>query len=202
MNIKIEPVSEMDIAEYIKTFGNSDVANIFDDRVKLTATDDDGRSAYVFIEQNRVFMLGLDYIRSHAKVQKLGFLDEWYVTISEDDFYNDPVKNPPQTIHLQFCGIESGTGREVYRDITSKRYYLRYVSPSECFAKWYICGTLRRLDDGDPPRPNITFECNGQTELVRYRDWNGVAAYSDTFNPNFIDLVENLQMTAPNEEEE
>ena len=41
------------------------------------------------------------------------------------------------------------------------------------------------FEDGSEPRANLIFECGGQKEKVRYDDWNGVAAYSDTFNQNF-----------------
>ena len=65
------------------------------------------------------------------------------------------------------------------------RYYLRDVSNREPFAKWYICGKRRVFEDGNEPRANLIFQCGEQQEKVIYDDWNGVAAYSDTFNPNF-----------------
>ena len=80
--------------------------------------------------------------------------------------------------------VEAGTGRQVYRG-EDGRYYLREVSRREPFAKWYICGKRRVFEDGSEPRANLIFECGGQKEKVRYDDWNGVAAYSDTFNQNF-----------------
>ena len=85
---------------------------------------------------------------------------------------------------VKFVEVEAGTGRQVYRG-EDGRYYLREVSRREPFAKWYICGKRRVFEDGSEPRANLIFECGGQKEKVRYDDWNGVAAYSDTFNQNF-----------------
>lgn len=74
----------------------------------------------------------------------------------------------------------------IYVGIDTEKYFLRAnFFPRENFAKWYICGNKRMSDDGDEPRPNLIFECNGKKEKIRYDDWNGVAAYSDTYNRHF-----------------
>ena len=85
---------------------------------------------------------------------------------------------------VKIVAVDGGTGRQVYRG-EDGRYYLRDVSNREPFAKWYICGKRRVFEDGNEPRANLIFQCGEQQEKVIYDDWNGVAAYSDTFNPNF-----------------
>lgn len=160
--------------------------DFLNDRIKITAETEDGITAITFIKQDRVEKLGSAYIRSHLKIMQDGFWGDSYIQISENDFYNDLQRNPLKTIPLKFVGIECGTGREIYRGTEDGKYYLREsYAPRESFARWYVCGTKRHPDDGDEPRPNMVFQYNDQTEQVRYDDWNGVAAYADTFNPHF-----------------
>lgn len=181
MKVTEAPITEQE-RQYYKELFHGDLLR---GRVKLVVEDDDGHRSETYMEAGKFEALGMDYIRSHAVLRYDVGLEEYFVEIPEDDFRNDIEKNPPKQIRLQFCEIEQGTGREVYRG-EDGRYFLREVHfPKERFAKWLICGKRRAVDDGNEPRPNLIFECNGQHERVMYKDWNGVAAYSDTFNPDF-----------------
>lgn len=155
------------------------------DRVKLICQDDAGHVAESFMKQNEFDRLGLAYIEQHAKLEHSEVCDEWFMKCSQNSWYNDLERNPEKTIKVMFVGIEDGTGREIYRGTDSKHYYLRDVSRREPFAKWLICGERRLPDDGHEPRANLIFSCDGQTEKVTYDDWNGVCAYSNTFNSDF-----------------
>ncbi len=182
MKIEFSKPTEYDCEKYADMFTST---GFLDGNVKITLSDGEGHTAELFVEQETVSRLGEDYIRSHITMYYIETLGDWFALLSENDYYNDPKRNPEKVIRLRFCGIEGGTGREVYKGIETKRYYLRENrNPSETFARWYECGKHRKVDDGDEVRSNLIFECNGQQEKVRY-DWNGVAAYGDTFNPNF-----------------
>ncbi len=182
MKIEFSKPTEYDYRKYDDSLGSS---SCLDERIKITATDEDGHTAELFVEQKDVERLGKDYIRSHVTMYYSKFLCGWFLEMSENDYHNDIERNPEKVIQVKFDGIEGGTGREVYIDETG-RYYLREVHyPRETFAKWFICGKRRKIDDGDEPRANLIFECNGQREKVRYDDWNGVAAYGDAFNKDF-----------------
>lgn len=154
------------------------------ERVKITATDEDGNTADTFMKKEQFDKLGEDYIREHAEL-RYGNFQGWYVEVSEDDFYNDLQRNPKRVIRVVFDGLEEGTGREVYKGEENGRYYLREVLRLERFAKWYVCGTRRCADDGLPPRANLIFMCGNQSEKLVYHDWNGACAYKETFNKNF-----------------
>lgn len=155
-----------------------------DDKVKITAIDDDSHVGVLFMGLDTYMRLGEDYIRENVKLQHYSSMDMWCLEVSQNNYYNDQAKNPDKIIPVKFMEVEAGTGRQVYRG-EDGRYYLREVSRREPFAKWYICGKRRVSEDGSEPRANLIFECGGQKEKVRYDDWNGVAAYSDTFNQNF-----------------
>lgn len=183
MKVQFTKPTEYDYRKFLDALSD---ASCLDGRVKIIAQDDEGHTAELFAEQELVDKLGKDYIRNHITVRFVKSLDGWFAKISENDYFNDPVRNPEKIIRLTFDGMEGGTGREIYKGIDTGRYYLREVHyPKEEFAKWYVCGKRRMTDDGDEPRANLIFEHNGQREKVRYDDWNGVAAYSDTFNKVF-----------------
>lgn len=155
-------------------------ASLLDDRVKIVAVDDDSHVGTLFMGQKDYDRLGEDYIRQNVSMQFSKFTNSWFVRVSENNFYNDQARNPDKIIPVSFVEIENGTGRQVYRG-EDGRYYLRDVSNREPFAKWYICGKRRVFEDGNEPRANLIFQCGEQQEKVIYDDWNGVAAYSDTF---------------------
>jgi hypothetical protein len=153
---------------------------------KVICIDSKGHEGYILMPAHLLEKAGVDYIKNHATLTYSDFCEEWVVKISFNDFYNDPKRNPDKTISVEFIGIQEGSGREIYRDANGKHYLRENHFPKENFAKWYICSTrLPFGDDGDEPRPNLVFCHNGQQERVRYDDWNGVAAYSDTFNLEF-----------------
>lgn len=160
--------------------------NMVFEHTKVVFKDEEGHEGYLLIPTELVDSAGLDYIRDHTSLEWSSFCEEWFARLSFNDFYNDVERNPLKTIEVKFVGIQEGTGREIYKDIDD-RYFLREnIFPRERFARWYACGKrLPTGDDGDEVRPNLIFCCDGQQEKVRYDDWNGVAAYSDTFNEEF-----------------
>lgn len=141
--------------------------------------------AVMYVRKETVDRLGMRYIADHVVIYYSDVCKSWFGKFSENDFHNDLQRNPERVIPVVFSGIDEYTGREVYRGIEFERYYLREVSAREPFAKWYVCGKRRMPDDGDEPKPNLIFQLGNQYEKVTYDDWNGVAAYSATFNPNF-----------------
>lgn len=161
-------------------------ASCLDERMKITVKDDEGHTAELFVLKTDISRLGKKYIRSHITVYYDTTLCGWFANLSENDYHNDPKRNPEKVIRVKFDGMEGGTGYEIYKGVDDGRYYLREVFyPRENFARWHVCGKRRVQDDGDEPRANLIFEHGKQREKVRYDDWNGVAAYSDTFNKDF-----------------
>ena len=182
LNLTFTTPTADDIQRYISLFGS----NLLEDNMKIIATDGDGHTAVLYSLKEEVERLGEEYIRSHAVMKYNKVLGQWLLEYSQNDYYNDTERNPEKVIKVKFCEIEANTGREVYKGIDTGRYYLREnYYPREKFAKWYVCGKRRTFEDGDEARPNLIFDYNGEREKVRYDDWNGVAAYGDTYNRNF-----------------
>ena len=172
--------------EDIQTF--TDLGIDITQRVKVAVTVDGGAAAlsgYCFMGREIIQRLGSQYVADHATLCWSKVAEEYNVEVSENDYFNDPERYPEKIIPVEFVEIEGGTGREVYRDKNGSYYLRECFYPRENCAKWYACGKLRSFDDGDPVRSNLVFEHHGEMEKVRYDDWNGVMAYSDTFNKNF-----------------
>lgn len=177
-----EPTQE-DAKPYIQDGFDFDID--FLERVKVEVKYN-GHSGYSFIEREQIEKLGTQYIADHVKLEYSTSLEEYFVRFSENDYYNDTTRNPEKIIPVRFVGVENGTGREIYKGIENECFYLREVYyPRENCAKWFKCGKRRTFEDGYEVRPNLIFEHNGEYEKLRYDDWNGVMAYSDTFNKNF-----------------
>lgn len=190
LNIEFSNPNEYDRRKFEDTLSS----NCLNGKIKITAKDENGTTAELFVDKETVSKLGKDYILSHISMYYSKSLCSWFLKLSQNDYYNDPERNPERVIRLEFDGYEEGTGREVYKCIETGLYYLRETFyPREAFARWYVCGKRRSADDGNEPRANLIFECDGQREKVRYDDWNGVAAYNDTFNKNFLDGVQSTQ---------
>lgn len=155
------------------------------DRIKISVSDNRGHSGYCYMKKADVKRLGMEYIKDHTHLNYSVFLEEYSVTVPENDYYNDLSRNPEKVIPVSFAGIEDGTGREIYKNLETGCFYLREVSRTEPFAKWFSCGKRLKTDGGNELRPNLIFQFKDQTEKVTYDDWNGVCAYRYTFNQNF-----------------
>lgn len=180
-------------AEIITTFSKPDENDLqkyrkqnidITDRMKITVQFNQNiGETFILVQDYERF--GETYIKDHVSLTYSPFFECWYVGVSEDDYYNDPVKNPEKTIPLELIKIEREICREVYKGIEDENYYLRSVSNWENIAAWLIIKENDSLANGLPPKPNTIFKCGSEIEKVVYRDYNGVCAYSDTFNCNF-----------------
>lgn len=188
MKIEIKNVEINDIDRYNQC--GMDGRTILAGHVKLIATDDDGNTGITYLEEKVVEKLGVAYIKDHITLTYSDICQEFFVNISQNDFKNDPTRNPARCVTVRFLGTKNGENTEVWQNTDSGCYYLRMLS-NEPFARWMTCGGRSTgWVDRKEIRPNVTFMNaeNGEIETVRYDDWNGTAAYSDTFNPNFRTL--------------
>lgn len=97
--------------------------------------------------------------------------------MSWNAYKNDPQRNPPKTIDVEFvCDMDSER-TEIWRRLDTGGYLMRKLC-NEPFARWLVCRERQGWwEDGACVRPNITFRHRKQTEKVRYDDWNETAAY-------------------------
>ncbi len=161
-------------------------------RLAVVVTDKENNTGKMFLETEIIERLGAKYIASHTKLEYSEVCKQWFPKLSQNDYYNDPERNPPKVIEVRFIEEKRGEQTEVWKNVETGEYYLRMLC-REPFARWMTCGnrSMAGFTDRAEIRPNVTFKHGKQTETVRYDDWNGPAAYSDTFNPNFREADEN-----------
>ena len=176
MKITITFPTEQDRVLYSKQFGSTFTSDYLSDSRKLIV-EQDGNSASLFVLNDDFNRLGEEYIRGHVALKYSKAFNEWYVSLSQNDYYNDLGRNPIKEIIVEFVGIQKQTGMEIYRAINGGTYYLREVSAKNDFSKWSVCGKKVTDENARVVRPNLVFICKGQKEKVMYDEWNGVAAY-------------------------
>lgn len=185
LNVEVCEVSAEDREQFEES--GMDPTTCLDGRYKLIVSDNREHKGITYMEITEFDKLGLDYIRNHAALEYSEVCKEWFVKISQNDFHNDPERNSPKCVTVRFIEMKCGENTEVWQNTASGRYYLRMLCNGN-FARWMTCGGRSTgWEDRREIRPNVTFmnADNGEIETVRYNDWNGTAAYSDTFNPNF-----------------
>lgn len=184
MKLQIRPMNNEEIGDLNACGMNGDA--LAGTRLAAIFTDEMGHAGTLFIEAETVKRLGEKYIAAHTTLAYSEVCKEWFPKLSQNDYYNDPERNPPKTIDVKFIEEKCGEQTEVWKSVETGDYFLRMLC-REPFARWMTCGnrTMSGFTDGAEIRPNVTFKHGKQTETVRYDDWNGTAAYSDTFNPDF-----------------
>lgn len=180
MKIKFSPITQEDIEKF-------EVPSVLEGRMRMDATDEAGNTSYTYVPEEMIQRLGVEYIENHCTLEYSDVFEEWFLRVSEEDFYNDTDRNPPKTIQVKFVELKPGEDTEVWQNIATGSYYLRQLC-REPFARWLTADKrMYGFEDRNLLRPNITIQnvANGQTERVYYKDWNETAAYHDTFNPKF-----------------
>lgn len=154
-------------------------------RKTVVFTDADGNSGKLYMKEEEIDVLGERYIAENSTMEYSKLCDEWFPKVSWNAYKNDPTRNPPKTIDVEFVCEVKEEYTEIWRRLDTGGYLMRKLC-REPFARWLTC---RKYPSswmyGNCIRPNVTFRHGAQTETVFYDDWNGTAAYSGTFNPNF-----------------
>lgn len=184
MIIDIRNITSSDIEGFNRH--DLDGASMLEGRKALTATDENGNSALLYVAESDIERLGMAYLRDNITIKFSEALQQWQVFLSQNNYYNDPVRYPEKVIDVKYVEDKVGERTEIYRCKETGRYYMRTLC-NEPFAKWYSCHPDSRYQytDDNEIRANIIFRHGAETERITYDDWNGNAAYSGTFNPNF-----------------
>lgn len=180
MKIEIRDITLEEAAAYGE---QSDI--VLAGRKAVVFTDDDGNVGKLYMKEEDIALLGKRYIAENSTMEYSKVCEEWIPRVSWNAYMNDPERNPPKTIDVEFAEMLAGEDTEIWRRLDTGGYLMRQLC-REPFARWLTCYKRQGWwESGNRIRPNITFRHGEQTEKVRYDDWNGTAAYSDTFNSNF-----------------
>ena len=117
MNIKVRDISTEEINDLNRGGLNGEI--IAAERKHVQFEDSEGNVGILYLTPEFIERLGLGYISSHCKMEYSELFKQWFVTISEDDYYNDPVRNPPKTIQVNFVCEKEGEQTEVWKNVES-----------------------------------------------------------------------------------
>lgn len=180
MKVEIRAITKKEAEPY---GDNADIA--LTGRKAVVFTDDAGNTGKLYMKEEDIDLLGKQYIAENSTLEYSKVCGEWFPKVSWNAYKNDPQRNPPKTIDVEFICDMVGERTEIWRRLDTGGYLMRKLC-NEPFARWLVCCKRQGWwEDGARIRPNITLRHGKQTEMVRYNDWNETAAYSDTFNPNF-----------------
>ena len=180
MKIEIRDITPEEAVPYDD---NADV--ILTGRKTVVFTDDDGHTGKLYMKEEDIELLGKEYIAANSTMEYSKFCEEWFPKVSWNAYKNDPVRNPPKTVDVEFVCMMETEPTEIWRRLDTEGYLMRKLC-REPFARWLTCYKRQGWwEDGNSIRPNVTFRHGTQTETVFFDDWNGTAAYSSTFNPKF-----------------
>lgn len=180
MKVEIRDITPEEAAPYED---NADI--ILTGRKTVVFSDDEGNVGTLFMKTEELEILGKDYIEANSSMEYSEFCKEWFPKVSWNAYKNDTTRNPPKTVDVEFVEVMDGENTEIWRRTDTSGYLMRqrYREP---FARWLTCRKRQGgWEGGNCLRPNVTLRNGAQTETVFYDDWNGTAAYSATFNPNF-----------------
>ena len=136
--VQIEPVSSVTIKDFEEYNFNIDWSK----RRKIIVTD--GKHiGYVLETIDEIQKLGLEYIADHAMLLYDRILDDYAVTISRNDYYNDTERNPVKVIPVRFVEIAESKATATI----SARSQAPRTSPSGTSAERAVCRTTETSRD-------------------------------------------------------
>lgn len=180
MQVETATPNQKDIDDFNASGMNGELC--VEGKVKLIFAEDE-KKAVLFIANEELEKLGIEYIQRNSKLEYSNFCQEWFVSLSQNNYYNDLTRYPEKIVNVKFHDIDKRDGTEIYKCLDSRDLFMRQVSNREAFAKWHKCDS--NYQDIAEIRANVIFRHGKQLEKITYDDWNGNAAYSNTFNKQF-----------------
>ena len=184
MVINIRDFTQHDIDEINRV--DCDGESFAAGRKIVEATDENGNKADLYVCVDDINRLGIEYMQNNIKLEYSEFFEKWFAKLSQNVYYNDLERYPEKIIDVKYIEDMCGVKTEIYKNKETGRLYMRMLC-NEPFARWMSCRkdpNYQYVDENEI-RANVIFRHKEQTEKITYNDWNGNAAYQDTFNPNF-----------------
>ena len=75
--------------------------------VKVSVSDEWKHSGYCYMAKSDVERLGLDYIKDHVRLEYSEVLEEYFVRMSQNDWYNDTQRNPERLSLLLMSALRT-----------------------------------------------------------------------------------------------
>ena len=110
MQIEIRDITPEEAAPYGE---NADI--VLTGRKTVVFTDADGNVGKLYMKEEDIDLLGKQYIAENSTLEYSKVCGEWFPKVSWNAYKNDPQRNPPKTIDVEFICDMVGERTEIWR---------------------------------------------------------------------------------------
>ena len=129
MQIEIRDITPEEAAPYGE---NADI--VLTGRKTVVFTDADGNVGKLYMKEEDIDLLGKQYIAENSTLEYSKVCGEWFPKVSWNAYKNDPQRNPPKTIDVEFICDMVGERTEIWRRLDTGGYLMPNHSPVGWFA--------------------------------------------------------------------
>ena len=108
MQIEIRDITPEEAAPYGE---NADI--VLTGRKTVVFTDADGNVGKLYMKEEDIDLLGKQYIAENSTLEYSKVCGEWFPKVSWNAYKNDPQRNPPKTIDVEFICDMVGERTEI-----------------------------------------------------------------------------------------
>ena len=102
MEVEIRDITPEEAAPY-----GGPTSAVLAGRKTVVFTDADGNSGKLYMKEEEIDVLGQQYIAENSIMKYSELCGEWFPEVSWNAYKNDPARNPPKTIDVEFvCDME------------------------------------------------------------------------------------------------
>ena len=124
MQIEIRDITPEEAAPY-----GGPTSAVLAGRKTVVFTDADGNSGKLYMKEEEIDVLGQQYIAENSIMKYSELCDEWFPEVSWNAYKNDPARNPPKTIDVEFVCDMEGECTEIWRRLDTGGYLTRTSAP-------------------------------------------------------------------------
>ncbi len=110
MEIEIRDIAPEEAAPYGE---NADI--VLTGRKAVVFTDADGNVGRLYMKEEDIDLLGKQYIAENSTLEYSKVCEEWFPKVSWNAYKNDPQRNPPKTIDVEFVCDMNSERTEIWR---------------------------------------------------------------------------------------
>lgn len=133
MEIEIRDITPEEAAPY-----GEDADIVLTGRKAVVFTDADGNAGRLYMKEEDIDLLGKQYIAENSTLEYSKVCEEWFPKVSWNAYKNDPQRNPPKTIDVEFVCDMGSERTEIWRRLDTGGYLMRKLC-NEPFARWLVC---------------------------------------------------------------
>lgn len=94
------------------------------ERKTVVFTDEEGNVGKLYMKEEDIELLGESYIAENSTMEYSDVCGEWFPKVSWNAYKNDPKRNPPKTVDVEFVCDMEGECTEIWRRLDTGGYLI------------------------------------------------------------------------------